>query len=99
MTTRLTIVERPEGVLGPITSESEVHFFCTGRDRWSIYDRRLDPASPDAFLGRLSRIAGIYEVAFADDSRPRAYCASLNAVRTEFVGIAGQARPALRIVG
>ncbi len=99
MAPRLTLLERPAGVLGPITSESEVHFFCTGRDRWSIYDRRLDEASPDAFLGRLTRIAGIFEVVFADESRPRAYCASLAAARVEFVGSSRGSRPALRVVG
>ncbi|AMM21948.1 hypothetical protein AX769_19630 [Frondihabitans sp. PAMC 28766] len=98
MVAHLRLAERPIGTLGPIASESDVHFFCVGRDRWSIYDRRLDPAVPDAFLGRLQRIAGVYEIGFADASRPRVYCASLAAARTEFVEVRVGRRAALRIV-
>ncbi|WP_286344541.1 hypothetical protein [Frondihabitans sucicola] len=99
MTAQLRLVERPDGVRGPIASESDVHFFCIGRDRWTIYDRRVDPAAPGAFLGRLRRVAGLFEVSFADPDRPRAYCASLNDSRSQFVGHQAPARrPALRLV-
>jgi hypothetical protein len=99
MAARLRLLERPDGVRGPLTSETDVDFFCVGRDRWAIYDRRLDPAAPGAFLGRLQRVAGVFEVSFADLERPHAYCASLNDSRSQFVGAAQPTRrPALRLV-
>lgn len=99
MAARLKLLDRPDGARGPLASESDVHFFCTGRDRWSIYDRRLDPADPAAFLGRLRRIAGLFEVTFADADLPRSYCTSLNESRAQFVGRGAiEARPHLRLV-
>jgi hypothetical protein len=98
MAAHLTLLDRPAGAASPLTSESEVHFVCVGRDRWSIYDRRLDPADPDAFLGRLRRIAGLFEVTFADPARPRVWCVSLAASRAEFVDRRVPGRPLLRLV-
>lgn len=99
MAARLRLLDHPDGARGPITSEADVHFFCVGRDRWAIYDRRVDPAALGAFLGRLQRVAGVFEVTFADIDRPHAYCASLNDSRSEFVGLAlPSRRPALRLV-
>lgn len=98
MAPQLTLVERPGGALGPISSESEVEFFCVGRDRWSIYDRRLPAEAPAAFLGRLQRVAGVYAVSFADPDRPRAYTTSLADSRAHFVGGPVSLRPFLCIV-
>jgi hypothetical protein len=99
MGARLTLLDRPDGAHGPLASESDVHFFCTGRDRWSAYDRRLDPAIPGAFLGRLRRLAGIFEVSFADISLANVYCASLNDSRAHFVEVGRpRGRTALRLV-
>ncbi|ARC57686.1 hypothetical protein AS850_11445 [Frondihabitans sp. 762G35] len=98
MAAHLTLLDRPAGAPSPLTSESEVHFLCVGRDRWSIYDRRLDPADPAAFLGRLQRIAGLFEVTFADPARPRVWCVSLAASRAEFVDRRVPGRPRLRLV-
>jgi len=99
MAAQLRLLERPEGAGGALTTEADVHFFCTGRDRWAAYDRRIDPRAPQAFLGRLQRIAGLFEVSFADPERQRAYCVSLNESRSHFIGTADPyLRPTLRIV-
>jgi hypothetical protein len=99
MAVQLRLLERPFGAHGPVTSEADVHFFCTGRDSWAAYDRRIDPRAPKAFLGRLQRIAGLFEVSFADPERQHAYCVSLNESRAHFVGsIDPYRRPALRLV-
>jgi hypothetical protein len=98
MAAHLTLLDRPEGTPSPLTSESEIHYFCVGRDRWRIYDRRLDPADPAAYLGRLQRVAGVFEVTFAEAARPRVWCTSLAASRAEFVDRPAPRRVRLRLV-